>query len=169
MKSLSHVRLFATQWTVAYQASPSMGFYRQEYWCGLPLPSPGDLPDPGIEPGCPALEADTLTSEQPGKPCILNIPFAKYFPENIIAFSATISHHSLSSKECLIDFSRKGNFTGRIQVPCAKAGMRLCWRKCCNVSPALGSCLILEAIVILENLHRAGGDTHLTPSTVAKD
>ena len=43
-----------------------MGFSRQEYWNGLPFPSPGDLPDPGIEPGSPALEADTLTSEPPG-------------------------------------------------------------------------------------------------------
>ena len=65
-KSLS-VRLFATPWTVAYQASPSMGFSRQEYWSGLPFPSPGDLPDPGIEPRSPALEADILTSEPPGK------------------------------------------------------------------------------------------------------
>ena len=71
VKSLSHVRLFATPWTVAYQASPSMGFSRQEeYWSGLPFPSPGDLPDPGIEPGSPALEADALTSEPPGKPII---------------------------------------------------------------------------------------------------
>ena len=67
VKSLSHVRLFATPWTVAYQASPSMGFFRQEYWSGLPFPSPGDLPDPGIEPRSPALEADVLTSEPPGK------------------------------------------------------------------------------------------------------
>ena len=53
MKSLSHVRLFATPWTVAYQAPPSMGFSRQEYWSGLPFPSPRDLPNPGIEPGSP--------------------------------------------------------------------------------------------------------------------
>ena len=52
----------------AYQASPSMGFSRQEYWSGVPLPSPGDLPNPGIEPGSSALEADALTSEPPGKP-----------------------------------------------------------------------------------------------------
>ena len=52
---LSRVRLFATPWTVAYQAPPSMGFSRQECWNGLPFPSPGDLPDPGIEPGSPAL------------------------------------------------------------------------------------------------------------------
>ena len=61
--SLSCVRLFVTPWTVAYQAPPSMGFSRQEYWSGLPFPSPGDLPDPGIEPGSPALQADALTSE----------------------------------------------------------------------------------------------------------
>ena len=68
MKSLSRVQLFATLWTVAYQASQSMGFSRQEYWSGLPFPSPGDLPDPGIEPRSPALRADTLPSEAPGKP-----------------------------------------------------------------------------------------------------
>ena len=53
VKSLSRVQLFATLWTVAHQALPSMGFSRQEYWSGLPLPSPGDLPNPGIEPGSP--------------------------------------------------------------------------------------------------------------------
>ena len=71
VKSLSRIRLFATPWTVAYQAPLSMGFSRQEYWSGLPFPSPGDLPDPGIEPGSPALEADALTSEPPGKPKVM--------------------------------------------------------------------------------------------------
>ena len=64
---LSHVRLFATPWTVAYWAPPSMVFSRQEYWSGLPFPSPGDLPDPGIQSGSPALQADALTFEPPGK------------------------------------------------------------------------------------------------------
>ena len=73
MKSLSFVQLFAIPWTVAYQASPSIGFSRQEYCSGLPFPSPGDLPNPGIEPGSPALEADALTSERPGKPKIMVI------------------------------------------------------------------------------------------------
>ena len=68
VKLLSCVRLFATPWTVAYQAPPSVEFSRQEYWSGLPFPSPGDLPDPGIEPGSPSLQADTLTSEPPEKP-----------------------------------------------------------------------------------------------------
>jgi len=53
-------------WTVAHQTPPSMGFSRQEYWSGLPFPSPEDLPDPGIEPKSPALQADALTSEPPG-------------------------------------------------------------------------------------------------------
>ena len=60
VKSLSHVRLFVTPWTVAYQAPPSMGFSRQEYWSGLPFPSPRDLPNPGIKPGSPALQADPV-------------------------------------------------------------------------------------------------------------
>ena len=65
VKSLSRVQLFVTPWTVAYQAPPSMGFSRQEYWSGLTFPSPGDLSDPGIEPGYPAFQADALTSEPP--------------------------------------------------------------------------------------------------------
>ena len=59
------VWLFVTPWTVAQHAPWSMGFPRQEYWSGLPFPSPGDLPDPGIEPGSPALQADSLPSELP--------------------------------------------------------------------------------------------------------
>ena len=68
VKSLSRVWLFATPCTVTYQAPPSMGFSRQECWGGLPFPSPGDLPDPGIEPGSPTLQADALPSEPLGKP-----------------------------------------------------------------------------------------------------
>ena len=63
VKSLSCVRLFATPWTAAKQAPPSMGFSRQEYWSGLPFPSPGDLPKPGIKPRSPALQTDALPSE----------------------------------------------------------------------------------------------------------
>ena len=66
---LSHsvIHLFVTSWTVAHQAPLSMGFSRQEYCNELPFPSPGDLPDPGIEPGSPTLQADSLPSEPPGK------------------------------------------------------------------------------------------------------
>ena len=68
VKSLSRVRLFATPWSVACQAPPSMAFSRLECWSGVPFPSPGDLPNPGIEPGSPALQADALPFEPPGKP-----------------------------------------------------------------------------------------------------
>ena len=77
VKLLSHIQLFATPWTVAYQASPSMGFSRQEYWSRLPFPSPGDLPDPGMEPGSPPLQADALPSELPEKPKHINFSIMK--------------------------------------------------------------------------------------------
>ena len=67
VKLLSYVRFFAILWTVAYQAPLSMGFSRRQYWSGLSFPSPGDLPDPGIKPASPALQADALHSEPPGK------------------------------------------------------------------------------------------------------
>ena len=67
VKSLSCVRLFVTPWTVAYYAPPSVGFSRQEYWSGLPFPSPGDLLNSEIEPGSPMLQANALPSEPPGK------------------------------------------------------------------------------------------------------
>ena len=63
VKSLSRVQLLATPWTITYQAPPSMGFSRQRYWSGLPFPSPGDLPDPGIKPRSLTLQADALPSE----------------------------------------------------------------------------------------------------------
>ena len=74
VKSLSRVRLFATPWTIAHQAFLSMGLSRQEYWSGLPVPSPGDLPDPGIEPRSPSLQADALTSEPPGDVYVVKNP-----------------------------------------------------------------------------------------------
>ena len=66
--SLSCLRLFVTQWTVAHQAPLSIEFSRQGSWSGLPFPSPGDLPNSGIKPRSPALQADSLPSEPPGKP-----------------------------------------------------------------------------------------------------
>ena len=70
LSHLSHVRLFATPWTVAHQAPLSMGFPRQEYWSGLPFASPGDLPDPRIKPtslASPALQTGSLPLAPPGK------------------------------------------------------------------------------------------------------
>ena len=94
LSRFSCVRLFATPWTVAYQAPPSMGFSRQECWNGLPFPSPGDLPNPGMEPGPPALQADALLSKPPGKP-----QKTEYFPPNVgnnTMTSALLSAHTLS-------------------------------------------------------------------------
>ena len=71
--SCSVVSDSVTPWTAAHQAPPSMRFSRQEYWSGLPFPSPGDLPAPGIEPRAPALQADVLTSEPPGKPIYIYV------------------------------------------------------------------------------------------------
>ena len=65
---LSHVQLFLTPWTTAFQALPSMVFSRQEYWSGLPFPSPGNLPHTEIEPASPALTGRFFTTEPPGKP-----------------------------------------------------------------------------------------------------
>ena len=75
--SLSCVRLFATPWMVAYQVPRSLEFSRQEYWSGLLFPSPGDHPNPGIEPGSPALQTDALPSEPLGKPTALTIQTCK--------------------------------------------------------------------------------------------
>ena len=66
-ESFSCVRLYVTLWAVARQALLSMGFSRQEYWSGLPCPPPGDLPNAGIEPRSPALQADSLPAEPQGK------------------------------------------------------------------------------------------------------
>ena len=76
-QSLSLVRLFATQWTIACQAPLSMGFPRQEYWSGWPFPSPEDLPNPEIEPVYPVLAGGFYTTEPPGKPSSSALNFPK--------------------------------------------------------------------------------------------
>ena len=68
-------------WTVAHQASLSMGFPRKEFWSGLSFPSSGDLPDPEIEPGSPALQADSFPSEPPGANCQRHLEFSEYCEE----------------------------------------------------------------------------------------
>ena len=90
MKSLSHVRLFATLWTVFHQAPPSTGFSRQEYWSGLPFPSPGNLPDPGIEPRSPALQADALPSAHIKVNLLLKIVEDTYLVLFISSISSTL-------------------------------------------------------------------------------
>ena len=87
------MRLLATPWTVAHQAPPSMGFSRQEYWRGLPFPSPGDHLNPGIKPRSPTLQVDSLPSEPPGK-CKLvnhfwsrNIPILRYICSCVLSYN----------------------------------------------------------------------------------
>ena len=72
LSHFSHVQLFATLWTVAVQAPLSTGFSRLEFWSGLPSPSPGELPDPGIEPTSPAWQADPLSLSHTGSPGKIN-------------------------------------------------------------------------------------------------
>ena len=111
VKSLSRVRLFATPWTAAYHAPLSMGFSRQEYWSGLPFPFSGDLPDPGIKPGFPTLQADALPSELPGKPysetvCFLAIQLleAAYIPWAVASSFFFKLIHFLLKDNCFTEF-----------------------------------------------------------------
>ena len=78
MATHSSILAWEIPWTVACQAPLLMGFPRQEYWSELPFPSPEDLPDPGIKPVSPALQADSLSTEPPGKP-ITNIIIVEMF------------------------------------------------------------------------------------------
>ena len=94
LNRFSHVRLFVTPWTVAHQAPLSMGFSRQEYWSGLPLPSPGDLPDSGIElvsPVVPAVQADYLPLNHQGSPDSYSEPPSK-----------SLAHMTLWLQFCMI-------------------------------------------------------------------
>ena len=75
VKLLSHVQLFVIPLTLAYEAPPSMEFSRQEYWNGLPFPSPGDLPHPGIKPRSPTEQVDSLLAEPQGKPMFIVVVF----------------------------------------------------------------------------------------------
>ena len=104
--------LTVTPWTIAYQAPPSMGFSRQECWSGLPFSSPGDLPNPGIEPRSPVLEADALQSEPPGMDpynsnrccsrvnCIVLLNISSYFQGKLLQVESMslylYNHHVLS-------------------------------------------------------------------------
>ena len=110
VKLLSRVRLFATPWTVAYQASPT-GFSRQEYWSGLPFLSPEDLPHPGIEPGSPALQADALPSEPPGK--------------SYIQFSSVQWHTHQHHERFEADYWRSNQSIQEISPGCSLEGLML--------------------------------------------
>ena len=118
VKSLSRVGLFATPWTVAYQAPQSIEFSRQEYCSGLPFPSPGDLPDPGIKPRSPALQMLYCLSQQ-GSP-ILSISFFSFHFSN---FLVCIAQHMRSqfpeqgSNLCPLDWKYGVITTGPPESP----------------------------------------------------
>ena len=98
-ESVSHIWLFVTLWTVAQQASLSMWFSRQECWSGLPFPPAGDLPNPGIRPWSPALQADSLLFVSPGKPRWLQL-YANYILDPVLTFIAL----SLQTISCIFLF-----------------------------------------------------------------
>ena len=124
------VKLLSPVWTAAYQAPQSMEFTRQEYWSGLPFPSPEDLPNPGIKPGSPALQAGALPSEPPGKPkeskSYVHIIFLKQcrcFPNTqyilfVFTFLSSLPIFTLGLKSMsLIHVYKYLIFTGRFNVP----------------------------------------------------
>ena len=94
MKVTQSCLIFATPWTVACQAPLSIEFSRQEYWSGYAFPSPGDFPNQGIKPTSPALQAESLLSEPPGKPCI---PLSEYESESCLVMSDSLGPHGLYS------------------------------------------------------------------------
>ena len=99
-------------WTVAHQAPPSMGFSRQEYWSGLPFPSPEVLPDPGIEPRSPTLQGDALTSAPPGKEDNINVSaLSKIIYYNVISNKISIGFFVELNKIILKLCLRTGNYS----------------------------------------------------------
>ena len=106
-ETLSSAWLFATPWTVACEAPLSMKFFSQEYWNGLPFPSPGDLPNPGMKPGFPALQADSSPSEPPGRPVKLSI-LILIFSSSGLSQAIVLSrrkHNPNTLLECLMTMS----------------------------------------------------------------
>ena len=86
-----------TPWTVAYQAPTSMGLSRQEYWSGLPFPSPGDLPNPGIKPGSPAFQADACKTKGQHDNSVLILNYSSGYKDKIYSF-AQYNTHGLGRK-----------------------------------------------------------------------
>ena len=105
---LSLVLLFAILWTAVHQALLSMGFSRQTYWSGLLFPSPGDLPNPAIEPGSPALQTDSLPPEPPGKPnnCIFTKQQEqKHMEQTLTELKGEIDNSTIVNRDFNILFS----------------------------------------------------------------
>ena len=102
-------QLFEILWTVAHQAPPlSMGFSRQEYWSGVPLSSPGDLPNPGIKLRSPTLRADALPSEPPGESLVVLLLLSRFSRVRLCATPWTAAHQAPPSQ----GFSRQEHWSG---------------------------------------------------------
>ena len=118
--------LCCTVWPVAHQAPLSMGFSRQEYWSGLPFPSPGDLADPGIEPGSPALQADSLLSEPPGKPtvghCVYLITVCIWISNSC---TQAIVWESLTLNQCMASNRKASPRSGLVTVESGNVAVSL--------------------------------------------
>ena len=121
VKSLSRVWLFATTWTVAYRAPPSMGFSRQESWSGLPLPSPGDLPSSGIKPGSTTLQADTLPSEPPSL-SLLKATVKESFPRSHLSWLQFSQPRLSMTIFCLLDKEQMPCLTFKVLKLSLRAG-----------------------------------------------
>ena len=118
VQSLSHVRLFVTPGTVAHQTPLSMGFSRQDYWSGLPFPSPGDLPNPGIEPRSSTLQADSLPAALPEKPYkLLDLEYYNHtielFSNSNIFYLKNVYHHVLGNSKQWYDIKLGSLYKGR--------------------------------------------------------
>ena len=162
VKSLSSVWFFATTWTVAYQAPPCMGFSRQECWSGLPFPSPGDLPNPGIEPRFPALQADTLSSAHMKVNLILKIVEDSCLVLFISSISSTLLANSHSFLLFTLPTSWFVNFLVP-QTPKSSIGLsqrlpREGQRACCSAPHPLYLCFCLSLILL-----------HLEKNKIRKD
>ena len=141
-QSLSYVWLFATPWTVASQAPLSVGFSWQEYWSGLPLPSPGCLPDPGIEPESvpsPVLAGRFFTTAPPGKPFVLMEKLCLFPFMYMTLFQDFLK--SLDSIMCLLT---NGVFLSILRCAAAAKSLQSCSTLCDPIdgsppgSPSLG-------------------------------
>ena len=135
VKSLQWVLLYATPWTVACRAPLAMGFSRQEYWSVLPFSSPGHLPNPGMEPGSPTLQADSLLSEPPGKPWFLLLKRAGEMNVETIGRLGHLSHlwNQAADFLPLLAFDTDARFFH------LEGGLRVFWGSVCKVPTPLPS------------------------------
>ena len=135
---------FATLWTVARLAPLSMEFSRQEYWSGLPFPSPGNLPKPGIEPGLPALQADSLPAEPPGKPFNqFTFKVIIYMYDPIIIFLIVLGLFSLVMAFLFL------------MLPAYRSSFSICCKAVLVVLNSLNFCLSEKLLVFPSNLNKS--------------